>query len=86
MTFSSEFRRLAWRTKYVIITVLLFLYALAVLALQFVVFPDSKEIASLANWSIAVLFMVDFGILSVLARRNVYQFRLQILNSAPPGA
>jgi membrane protein YdbS with pleckstrin-like domain len=86
MTFSSEFRRLAWRTKYVIITVLLFLYSLAVLALQFVVFPESKEIANLANWSIAVLFLVDFGILSVLARRNVYRFRLHVLNTPPCGA
>lgn len=86
MTFSNEIRRLAWRTKYLGITVLLLLYAVAALVLQFVVFPDNKELANFANWSVGILFVADLGILSIVARRNLYQFRLHILNSAPHGA
>ncbi|MHA7270199.1 hypothetical protein [Arthrobacter sp. HLT1-20] len=86
MTISSEIRRLAWRTKYLFLTVLVYGFCFTVLALQFGPMLGNDAFTTFANWALPIVMFGDLGFMYFMARRNVNQFRLHILNSPAPGA
>lgn len=85
MNLTSEVRRLAFRTKYLTMTVLIFFPAFVVAALQLSVFAGNDHFSNFANIYIPVTVVSYAAWIFNLAKHNVQESKSARQATSPPG-
>ncbi|MBP2413098.1 Na+/alanine symporter [Arthrobacter stackebrandtii] len=78
MTFDQHWRQIALRSKYRTATATVFGITLLALILQFIIFPQNPEIASLVNSTVPIVLIGYFVKLADLTRKAAKRDKISI--------